>query len=366
MVTLMMGVLSPLIGATVQKFGARWLAILSLLGFVGANIALSQLPKNLGVLYGAAAFLGVMAGFGSPISYTRGVVTWFKRNVGTALGATLCGSSVAGIIGVPAISAVIEKYGWRMGYIAIAGFILVVALPVVIGLFRERKTPMAPSADVLVPTVAPQDTSVRFLDAVKDLRFWLLLFTFAAAAISMGAFTTHLQPLLRAQGFGAAQAAGFGSLFALSIGVGRFSSGFLVDRFWDCGVAAGMIALSALGAFGIVTLGPNSPAWQPFAAVALIGLAQGGEGDFSAYFTIKLFGIRNYAPLFSFQIMVLTLGMALGGVVGSMLFDLHGDYVLMAWGAGGCLLLSAILVLMLGFVDRKPRSRGATVVQPAE
>jgi predicted MFS family arabinose efflux permease len=284
------------------------------------------------------------------------VASWFRRNTGLAFGITLSGTSVGGVLIVPIAAQVIQRYGWRMGYLALAAIILLVALPLVIWLLREN--PAAVKAKG-APTTSMDGQTLG--ETFKDSRFWFLMLSLGLAALPMGAYLVHLQPLLRTQHFSLPEAAGYGSLFALAIGIGRVGGGFLIDKLWDFGVATALIALAALGCFTVTSFGPQDARWAITAAIVAIGLSYGAEVNFGAYFALKLFGLRSYSKIFGFKSLVVGGGVALGGMMVSALFDLTGSYKLLGPVTGILFLLAAVTMLLIGLKHERTQAAAQPV-----
>jgi OFA family oxalate/formate antiporter-like MFS transporter len=187
------------------------------------------------------------------------------------------------------------------------------------------------------------------------------------AALPMGAYLTHLQPLLRNKGFSLPVATGYSSLFALAMGIGRIGGGILVDRLWSYGVASLLIAVAAFGSFAITSLRPEDSAWMVAAAVFAIGLSYGAEVDFAAYFTLQLFGLRDFPKTYGCIALVLGVGVGLGGMMSSAMFDWSGGYGPLGPVTGIFFLFSAGAMLFMGLRDRRlanARSQSSDSTRP--
>lgn len=353
-VTLISAMMMPLGGVAIDRFGSRPVAMFGVILFAASYIALAILPMSLPVLYTVAAILGLLSPAGSPGPYVRGVATWFRRQTGSAFGVTLSGTSVGGVFIVPIIALVIDRYGWRSGYLAMSAILLIVVLPLVALLFREKTAHPTEKENVR----ATSGQSWR--ETLVDIRFWLLLLSLGLAALPMGAFGAHLQPLLLSKHFSIPVAAGFGSLFALSIGVGRVVGGMLIDRFWDFGVIATALILGAAGCFTTAFVDAGTSYWFVAMAVAAIGLTYGAEVDFGAYLSLKMFGLKDFAKIFGVKSLVVGSGVALGGILSSALFDLAGNYGPLGLVTGALFAMSAAIMLMMGFRERRLTVRTTT------
>jgi MFS family permease len=106
-----MGILAPIMGFLVDRFGSRKL-IFSGTFIVGFSLILLGLTNSLLMFYSAFIFLALGAsGCASTVLMTA-VAYWFRRNVGKAMGIVACGFGAGGIL-IPLIVWLIDLYQWR-------------------------------------------------------------------------------------------------------------------------------------------------------------------------------------------------------------------------------------------------------------
>ena len=337
MVIFVSGPVNILAGILVRRFGARAVAIFGVLMLACGILCLSLVPPILSVLYAIVIFVAIAGPLSGAPAYISGVTTWFRRNAGTAIGLTLAGSSVMGVVGIPAINYAIQHYGWRAGYQTMAGIILLPLL-LILPWFRERGGRInaknadssdagtsAESISAALSRLEPHELTTA--ECFRDRRFWLLILAIFISTLAIGGFLGQLYPLLVSLNFSPATAAALASTFALSIGIGRILSGFLLDHLRPPLVVSSCLCLAALGVLFLKTLqlGPGgSPA--ALLAVALIGLAQGAELDFMAFYALRLFGQRPFPVLLSLLTGVNSCVYALGGLLFARVFDMFGNY----------------------------------------
>jgi sugar phosphate permease len=133
--------------------------------------------------------------------------------------------------------------------------------------------------------------------------------------------------LLSDRGLSVGAAAGVGSLFAISVGVGRIANGVALDRLYPPLVVACTLLLAAAGALLLyVSNLPTAAGAEIAVPIALLGLAQGAEGDYIMFFSMRLFGLRNLSRVLSIQSMAIGVGMASGGLAFARVFDIFGSY----------------------------------------
>ena len=334
--SLTMAILFPFVGRLIDRWGARPFAIGGLTGLVLCYLALATCPANI-VLYRALALLiGLCLVACGPITFARGVGSWFNVSRGTALGILISGLSLGGLVGIPFANFMIKNYGWRQAYVGLAASVAVIALPLVIAFFRERGG---------APSKASKPATGNSLgEALRDSRFWLLLLSFIFAALPIGVFSNHLVPILTGRGFPLQEAVSLGAIFAGSIGVARICIGILVDRLRDYFVAGTCIMAAGLGAFALFHPTGTYVFLQAQVMICLLGLAYGAEGDLAAYFTLKIFGLKAFSAIMGCFAATIGLGTAIGGFIGSMVADQAGGYDPLAPFIAVSLLISGALM----------------------
>lgn len=348
----------PFVGIVVDRVGGRKIAIAGHLIYASAYLALALLPLTVPLLYTVAIGLGLLGAAGTAIPFVFVTASWFRRGTGLAFGVLLSGAPAVAAICVPTVAIVIDRFGWRAGYLALAAIILLISLPLTLRfLFHNDST-----ADA--PTRGSDARPHRLLKSVMlDPRLWMLTLALSFAALPMGALTAHMQPMLRSKEFSTTSAAFLGSVLSIGVLVGRVAGGFLLDRLPPYHVAAAMICIGAAGCFFLPALSSSDS--YLFASVILfaIGLTFGAEVDFAAFFTVKLFGPEGFSAAFSIVIMVVGVLMSLGGIGASIAFDLSGTYLLLESIAGMLFLLASFSMIVLGARDRMASARKARAIE---
>ncbi|MEM9705280.1 MAG: MFS transporter [Pseudomonadota bacterium] len=122
---------SPLIGLMTERFGARRVALTSIVTFSLSMMALS-LNTGSKSLYIALWLVLAFAGAGTlPITFTRPVANWFNNNRGIALGVALIATGVYGALSKYFAQYIVQITDWRTAYIVIGFLPLTIALPIV-------------------------------------------------------------------------------------------------------------------------------------------------------------------------------------------------------------------------------------------
>lgn len=345
-VGLLAAMLAPFGGVVIDRFGPRRVAIAGLAALGLLYVLLAMTPPSQLYLYAVVVVLAVVATVTSAVIYCAGVVRWFQKNAGLAIGITMSGLSLTAAAALPALAWVIENIGWREGYLTLSALALLVGLPFVFAWFREAP-PVGQKTTPEHQGAAPVVNGMDMREAVRDKRFWLCVACFGGAALPIGGFMSQLQPLLIGNGFDTTAAAAAGSVFALSIGFGRLVGGALLDRLHAPTVAAVLLALPALGALLLVNSSTETVWIVAAIAVFLLGLGQGAEADFIAFFTLRIFGMRSYATIYATIGASVGGGMALGGIAFAALHDLAGSYDLAVYCAALIYVVAAVLALFI-------------------
>jgi len=317
---LLVAFLLPVTGQLLDRWGARRVAIIGFISIALGFALFARMPVNHAIFAVCTIYLGFAGAISNSVIMGRGLAPWFTENLGTAIGVMMTGSSVSVAIAVPLLSSLIAQQGWRSGFLALMATTLIIGLPLILLWFREPGDASASGRRAMQTR-----DSMRKIAGTRQ--FWQLTVACALAALPIGGFISHLLPLLSDRGLPAAAAAGLGSLFALSVGTGRVANGFALDRLRPPLVIAFTLTLAGIGAL-ILYLSPVPSAGGAAIAVAiaLLGLAQGAEGDYIMFFSMRLFGLRNFSRVVSIQSMVIGIGMALGGLVFAKVFDSFGSY----------------------------------------
>lgn len=352
-VTLAWALCYPLAGRAIDRAGSRRIAIIGAAGLAACAALLSFVPVSAAALYAIAALIGVFASLTAVPTYTRAVASWFTRGVGLAFGITLSGSALVSIFATPFVGTVIADHGWRMGFLAMAGIVLCVGLPIILIFYRERPRSVA--------VVGAEPASGATMgEALRDGRFWGYLAAFAVACVPLGGFVGHVQPMLAGKGFPLAEALSLGVLYALAISFGKILVGLLLDRIWPFAVAALVSMLAGLGAIGLSMADMSVGLGFAAAAILAIGMGQGAEADFVAYFALRSFGMRAYATIVGVLGMMSTVGLAIGGFLFAQLADRNGNYEAACLIGAACLIASGGLLILTGLSDRR---RHASAIQ---
>lgn len=343
---------SFVVGWIADHYGVRKMTMFSLVALALGFAALGTLSQ--GGLTGFLAIyllIGIFGEAAGPISYTRSIVGWFKRNRGFALGLIMSGTGVSAIL-IPAYTGwFVEHHGWRQAYLALAVLPVCITLPAVWFLLKEVPGTAARRAG----TQVPDPHGLTFTQAIRGYRFWVMVAVFSVLTAIVISVITNLVPMLTDAGYDLSTAVWMGSTWGVATVIGRISFGFLLDRFWAPKVAA-FVLLPAAAAL-IMLSNPHWGMSSTILAIALIGLMNGAEFDLLIYMMTRYFGSRSYGTLFALMYVLYNTAAAAGPAIYGYTFDAFGNYRPVLWVSAGLVVLSTAALFTLGKYPSLPGSQ---------
>lgn len=347
-----MMVLSPLVGAAVDRWGARRLAVPGTL-LTALSIALFGMADGTAtqwwLLWGVFAIVSLLT---KTTVWTAAVSNAFEAGRGVALALTLSGVAIAQILVPPLAYWLIETYGWRHAFAVLGlGWGAVVLVPVVLFFFddrdrdrarqRARAGDEAPKAAATLPL-----PGLSVQEAARSLVLWrIALASFLTMLLGIGV-VVHQVPILTEAGVARQNAALLASLAGAAGVAGKFATGWLMDRRDAGAVGSVTLAIAALG-FGLLLAPFRTPALIVIAMLA-IGYSTGAKLQISTYLTGRYGGMRNFGKIFGVVASLIAVGSGLGPMLTGLIRDTFESYAPMLWiGIVGSL-ISALLVFRLG------------------
>ena len=340
--------LSPLVGALLDRVGTRRVAIIGVIAKAAALATVALTTSQIWTWYLAWLFVAVAAPLASLVVWTKAVAGRFSKQRGLALAITMTGLPIANIVFTFLASTTMAAMGWRAVYPVLAASALCVVLPLAVlflyderDLLRRKARQAGEALQAAVPRAAGKGAEVR--DALRNRRLWQILIPGFLVSMSLGGLMVHLPSMITDTGATPAEAA---TVFALAFGpfafAGRVATGVLLDRLHAPFVAGVAFFLPAV-AGAIFYFADGNLVWL-FAAGALAGCALGAELEGIAYLVSVYFGSKNYGFLYGIGYGFYAVGFGLGPVVAGYIFDVFGSY------DRYFLLISTVLLIAVPFI----------------
>jgi MFS family permease len=332
-----LGVVSPLLGQWIDRFGPRRIILICMTVYACAIASLSLLHAGLWQFYLTCFVLGIVGNGAAHLAYSRSISTWFQRRLGTALAFVMVGAGLGAMILPVVAQFVISWSGWRAAYATLGGLALFLGLPLSWRYIHERGAVGRESAP------APH-FGTTWQRGLRSWAFWIVTAILFVSSISMNGAITHLSALLTDRGLTAGNAALCASVLGGSSLLGRIVVGWLLDRFFGPRVALVINLITALGIF-LLARATSFPAGC--LAAALIGVGAGGEAAITPYLLTRYFGLRAFSTLYGLTWTFYAAAGAIGPVILGRAFDATGSYSSLLTLLAAALALAAATNLLL-------------------
>jgi MFS family permease len=319
--TLALGRMADRAGAAVP------LAIAALclgLGFVAAGLA----PNLLAFSAAHGLLIGVGAGMGfGPLM--ADISHWFVKRRGMAVVVVASGSYLAGTVWPLAMNASMPLIGWRGTYAGIGVVVAATVLPLAWPMRRR------PSAEMFAR--AEEATRIARADVGLSPRWLVALLVVAgfSCCVAMSMPQVHIVAYCGDLGYGVARGAEMLSLM-LFLGIAsRIGSGFVADAI---GGAPTLLIGSFMQGVALLLYLRFDGLTSLYVVSGIFGLFQGGIVPMYAVICREFLPPREAGAKIGLVVSATIFGMAFGGYVSGLIFDLTSSYRMaflngVAWNA---------------------------------
>jgi MFS family permease len=239
----------------------------------------------------------------------------------------------------PVVQHFIETAGWRSTYFGIGAFCAVTMLP--LALLLRRPPPIA-AHDAKHAAATPHAMHVLGLSN-RALQI-LLVIAGLSCCVAMSMPQVHLVAYCSDLGYGPARGAQMLSLMLACGIVSRLTFGFICDRI---GGLRTLLLGSSLQGFALLLFLPFDGLISLYVISALFGLFQGGIVPTYAIIIREFFPTAEAGTRVGVVITATLFGMALGGWMSGVMFDLTGSYHAAFLNGIGWNLLNVSIALFL-------------------
>ena len=341
------------IGGYIDRFGGRPFIVAGTLLLSVSVYSLGSV-QTLGqwlLLNGVALTAGAAMIGNLVVNVTLG--KWFVEKRGKAVALAAMGVSLSGILLPPAATWLVDIYGWREAWHLLGVAVLFVTLPTAIvvrrapedyALHPDGKTAEQVAAGFGARAQADFDSSMTRSQAMRTVRFYLLVLAFGLFQISITVMLLQTIPFMTDAGFSRITAASMLSLASLPAFVSKPAWGVLIDRFRARVLAAVGAAITGFSVIVIVLSVSAQNQALSYLGFLMMGVGWGGliplqEVIWASFFGRRYLGsVRSMAMPFSFALS------ALGPIVVAYYYDLVGNYNLALLAIALCNLASAVML----------------------
>jgi len=351
------------IGSYVDRFGPRpfmfgGLALLSASLFAMSSV--DSLTSWL-ILNGVTLTIGASMIGNLVVNVT--LSKWFVEFRGRAVAYSAMGVSFAGILLTPAITQVIDEWGWRAGWrvLAIGTALLIIPVasmmrraPEDYGLNPDGKTHAQVAGGEAQRAADDYAQSLTRREALRTTAFYMLVLAFGLFVVTISVMLLQTIPYMTDAGYARTTA----SLMITVTSVPAFFSkpvwGMLIDRLDAKRLAATGAAITGGSLLIIVFSVQAGSAWGAYSGFFLLGVGWGGmiplqEVIWASFFGRRYLGaVRSAALPFS---LLISAGAPLGA---SYYYDVVGNYDGMFIAVAISNLLSAVLLMLIPKPQKRP------------
>ena len=242
---------------------------------------------------------------------------WFNRRRGLAVGIAFSGSYVAGAIWPPILQRMFDAQGWRESFIDLALLTLIF-----MALLSLLLYPRPPANEQLPTTGSANSNLTNSAISAGTLQSLICLAGFGCC-VAMAMPQIHIVPYVMDLGHPAIRGA---EMLGLMLGFGvisRVGSGWLSDRIG--GLATLLLGSALQLAVLIAFLTGNSLVFLYGISIAF-GLSQGGIVPSYTIILRAFFPPKQAGWRISTSFLFTVAGMAFGGWIAGVLYDLTGSY----------------------------------------
>lgn len=320
------GILGPLQGWLVDRFGPRMILRIGVVCFGVGFIAFSQVQSLLS-FYAAFALIALGSSLGGFATVMVAIVNWFSRHRSKAVAFSQIGYALGGMA-VPLVVLALEAFGWRTTAFYSGIVVILLGLPMAQAVRHRPQTyGDVPDGVLLAALSGAGDQALPDLTAKQAMAtpaFWLISFGHAAALLTVSAVMVHLVPhLTEGLGFSLSEAALVITLVTGCQLIGQLCGGVLGDRL-DKRLLCIICMIAHTVALLILAYANSSAEVVVFAV--LHGLAWGVRGPLMVALRADYFGAASFGTIMGFSSLIVMLGMSLGPIVAGVFADYYGDY----------------------------------------
>ena len=356
--TAMSGFLLPYAGSLFDRFGARRMIVLAVLGLSLSLLFMSQVDRvaeaidlggsqvepRLWIRLAALVFGFFLLRFwgqGVVMMTSRNMIgKWWEAHRGKVFSIGGIAVAVCFSMAPQAFDAAIEVFGWRQAWCLMAALLAPGFATVAWLLFRDNPEECGLSRDAGMPPPRRQQDDPEFrvvrqfnrAEALRCFGFWIFSLVFGLQACYFTAYTFHVVDVAADVGLSKETIL---SLFVpsalLSAGASLFV-GWACDRWRLKYLLAFMATGVVLTPLGLVA---RDAFWTPVLIVVGLGIGNGSFGALSGAFLPRFFGVKHLGAISGFFMSLIVVSSGIGPLAFSWAQGASGSYDAAHWGALG-------------------------------
>lgn len=331
-------------GWLLDRYGPRRVLITAMCLYTLAIGSFALTPPAIGPFY---VLFGAVCVFAAPLTsttYAKALAGWFDRRRGTVMGIASGVGTGAGSAVFPILAGLmVTQFGWRSAFLASAGIVAFIALPLILALFKDPPSVHGVTGgDYRVSDSSDADFTLR--QALRTRTFWALVASIGMCAGCMTAMFTQVVPVLQSSGFPMQQAVTVVSTFALVCTFAQGLIGHLVDRISRPAILVPFYLLGTLGLW----LTHNAETFPAMlVAGTLMGISLGAEYSALPLMLSRYYGVRHFGKIAAVVYAGVAVLIGLIPVGMNAAYDATGSYASALTAMEMVMLLATALILFI-------------------
>jgi MFS family permease len=319
------GLLQPFAGYAMDRYGAKWIFIVSTATF-GLGVGLISLTQSfIYFLFIYGVVLAVATAGSSPSMTNALIAKWFpSRRRGLAIGINNAGSALGQLTLVWFATLMLQVNGWRSSHLFLGLAIAVITVPLTFLIPRRlQRANNAPAAPGQAESMRAPLATERWAEALNSSPLWLINAGYFVCGMTVALFTVHLIPFATDRGYSPTAAAFAFGLLAVCSAIGSLLSGTASDRLGRKNIMALAYLVRGIG-FMVLLSWRHEFALYVFAVLG--GLSWLATPITVMALTSEVYGMKNLATLGGVSLLVHQIGGGASVWLAGELHDLTGSY----------------------------------------
>lgn len=340
------GILGPVEGYLVDKFGPRLMVLIGLI-IMGIGWVFFSRINNIWMFYVSYLVIALGQGLGSWLALNTMLNNWFIRRRTFAMGISNALARVGTLFLIPILAWMVDpdfpqRPGWSSTALLLGIVILIIAFPLT-RLIRNR-----PEDYGLLPDGDSPDLDEKFSDvksssiendfsvkqALKTKSFWLISLGHGLTSMVLLALMLHLAPMMTDMNYSLQTASFVVTAYTAVSMVFQTVGGYVGDRMPKNWVLMIFSMSQAIGVL-ILTIGPPG-LLSAYGFALFFGIGFGGRNPINASIRGEYFGRKNFGKIMGISQVPMNVFLLIGPVFAGVLRDVTGSYTF-AFGVLGVL-----------------------------
>lgn len=347
--TILSGVLMFFVGRLVDRFGSRFVAVLSAIVLGAACLLLSTVISPVMLFVGF--FLARLTGKGSlDLSSKTLAPNWFISRRALAIMLVGLGGTLGGVLFPLLNSYLILTFGWRIAYRILAGGLWLVYVPITLVFLINRPEDVGmvplnnPRSDATVGPTKPvtEEPSFGQVQALRTSAFWILTYVVFQSSLVGTGVVLHFVSILETRGFSMTFAAAIMGIKPLVGIITTVLAGLVLDRIRHLHIVLAVTCFMQLVSFLLLAFLQNAAMAYLYAVIG--GMAGGIAIICIGVLMPNLFGRRYLGGILGVTAALNVVGSAIGPIFFGAAFDLLQGYMQI-------IVLSSLLPLIAGVLS---------------